>query len=271
MDTESSAAETTADKTLRAHNWFNEHLLSTFQAMNNFESDSALADLGKARRELAESNLGAELIAMLIIRLRYVEFQIRRLTCDAAEFLQLRGELLEFLAQPEANQLAAAVRSSYLIQLRTQMLRDEGVAYPVAEFHAHYDQIPAELYTSELDLYIACWAYLAKDQEVLAKVFGEYTLNPGHYQARFVWQVINFMYQLLTEKAAVRDVLEMIKALGHPRHWHFLEKTAWPEVVELGLVTPEVAAALAERIAKLQPQDETTTRPEKRTRHMITD
>jgi len=271
MVTELPAAETTLDKTLRAHNWFNEHLLSTFQAMHSYELDDAKAKLYKARQELAASDLGEELIEMLNIRLHYVEFQIKRLTCNAAELEQLRDELLAYLAEPDDNRLAAAVRSTYLIQLRAQMLRDERVTFPAAEFHAHYDHIPAELYTSELDLYVACWAYLTQDQKVLAKVFGEYTLNPGHFQARFVWQVINFMYQLLTDKAAVRDALEMIKALGHPRHWNFLEKTAWSDVVDRGLVTPEVEQALAARLASLSPQPESTTRPEIRTKHMIND
>ncbi|GEM_PF-2138585 len=262
-------SETVADKLERAHRWFNEHCPAVFEKLHDYDREGGLEALVKVAAELqAADELSAELKEYLVVRLRYVRWQAERLDRGPAEIEPLRAALLTELAEPVPNELATGARRSYLIQLRTMMLRDGKQDYPPAEFKAHFAAIPPEMHTSELDLYVASWGYLARDVGVLEQIFEDYTVNPGVYQTSFVWQAINLMYQLVKDKASARDVTEMLNALQHLRHWQFVEKLVWRECTDLGLVDEYNEQRLAEKLEELGAPDQAFTQIERRTKRM---
>ena len=262
-------SESVGHKLERAHRWFNEHCPAVFEKLHDYDREGGLEALAGVEAELQITDeLPVELKEYLAVRLRYVRWQAERLDRSPQEIEPLQAALLAELAVPVPNELATGARRSYLIQLRTMMLRDGEADYPPAEFKAHYAAIPPELHTSELDLYVASWGYLARDVEVLAEILEDYTVNPGVYQTSFVWQAINLMYQLVTTKASARDVAEMLRALQHLRHWQFVEKLLWRECSDLGLVDEHNEQRLAEKLEELGATDRPFTQIERRTKRM---
>jgi hypothetical protein len=249
-----------------AHSWFNDHCRELYHKLHDFDHDGALQQLAIVRRELAESELPHDIAGYLAVRLRYVQLQAEKIEASADESMALRAALLEELTAADENELATAARRVLRIQLYAQMQRDGEAEYPVEEFRKDYCDIPSELYTREFSLYAASCAYMHAEIDTLEKIFIDFTLNPGVFQTSFVWQALNLMYQMATGKATERDAEETIKVLQHIRHWRFIEKLVWQEVVKRGLVDAHVEELLAKKLAELEAEDDFTALTSRRVR-----
>jgi len=251
-----------------AHGWFNDNCAQCMRCLHAFDQEGALAEALRLGEDLASSDLSDELKAYLRVRLHYVKTQARRIGATPEESSAERAKLVDYLEQTDDCELAAQARLILLIQTRVLQLRDEGIEYPAEEFHRHYFAVANEMKTNELDLHIATWGYLNRDEGILGRVFGEITVNPGQFQTSFVWQTINLAYQLVRARAAVKDIVEMVKVLRTIRHWHFTEKLLWHECRELGLVTVEVDQALRKKLDELDASGGEFAQYEERTQRI---
>lgn len=256
------------EKLAFAHTWFNDHCRALYSKLHEFDRDGTLELLATVRHELANSDMETDVAGYLAVRLRYVQLQAEKMNCSADESIALRTALLNELSIADENELASAGRRVLRIQLCTQMLRDGEADYSVEQFREDVDGIPREFYTSEFSLYVASCAYMHGETKILESVFIDFTLNPGVFQTSFVWQALNLMYQMATGKATSRDAEETIKVLQHIRHWRFIEKLVWLDVVDRGLVDEHVQELLQDKIAFLEAEEDHSAMISRRTRRV---
>ena len=251
------------DKINSAHIWYNQNCAESVKLLYAADQAGATAALEWSLSELLASELHEDSVAYLLVRLRFLAGQIQRIDATPEQTAASFEQLLDYLEAPDPNELGAQVRLMLMIQTRIQMLRDHGHPFSAEEYHRYINQLDPHLVTTEFKLHQGSWAYLNRDLDLMGKLFGDYTINPGDFLVSFTWQTLNLGYQLLRERAGEDDILDLLKVIKHVRQWEFVERVYWHECRELGLVTDRVEEALEAKLAELDETGGTFAQYEK--------
>lgn len=220
----------------RAYTWTGKHLRDAVQAIYLEDAATALRCLESAPHALAQSGLPDELKEAITVRLRYTRCQAECIGKPRAEVRRMREAMLTDLRQVTGSSYTSGTAHSYIIQLRTIDQRDYGAPYPSSEFHDDLAQIPEEMFTKELRLYLAAWAFMNGDLDLVDECFAVFMLEADGFMSAFLWQRVNLMQLLMRGTAQARDVEELLALMEHPNHWHDFDMLLLPACIERGLL-----------------------------------
>ncbi len=250
----------------RAYTWADAQLAEAIEAIYRGDAATATRGLDDAAAALSASGLPDDLAEMIAVRVRYLRWQAERIGKAPTEVAQLRLKLLNDLHQLTGSRYAIGTSRSYIIQLRTIDLRDQGKPYPPVEFQADLAQIPAELFTKELRLYLSAWAFLNGDLELVDECYGVFMLEADGFMSAFLWQRVNLMQLLLRGTAQTRDVEELLTLMEHPNQWHDFEMLLLPACIKHGLLdSPDTCQILGQTLHDLHTGSQEMPKRRRRT------
>jgi hypothetical protein len=228
--------------------WLDEQSKPFFQALLTNDHSAAATALKRIGPESKQQDFDESQQAIVRDRMRYMEYHLYR---DAAKPKVAAGmlkDLLREFSRPVEDPLVAALRRTYVLQLRIIDERDGGKSYPPRELHATVADLPPDVRANEVEYHLAVWAFRHDEPELIEQALRHFTCRPGQLYGDFIWQHVNLMHQLNKGSATCRDVEEIVRRIEHPRMWKTVEATVWPECVKRGLVDGKVAGMLAERL-----------------------
>lgn len=232
--------------------WLTDHCKPYYVAFYQNDPRAAAAALERADTTLRQSNIEQPWRMMLQDKLRYLEYHLHRHLSPPTVLSGMLDDLLTTYATRAEFPLATSMRKALTLQLRVITERDGGRPYPPVEFYADFAGVVPGLWSSEVDYYVATWAYRHNDSLLVEQVLGRFTVQPGPMFGDFIWQHVNLMHQLQRGTATTRDVEELVRRLDNPRLWQAIEETVWPDCVRLSLVDGRIAGLLATRLKSFE-------------------
>jgi hypothetical protein len=244
--------ELTEDYHKPAWDWYTKHINPIVNKMYLGDREAVRRLTMRAWEALSAPELNEDQRQCVRYRLSYVVWQDKLRLGTLAEAREGYAELIQRLTEPAAGVLSRAVRQRMLLQTGAQA-EVEGIApFPPEEYFKLRLDLPGIVCDPELYHFIASWAFHRQQIQPLEEAMEVMTFSPTGYQSDFAWQRVNVMYLLLQNKAAKRDLLELIKRMEYPHHWRVVKSTLWDEVIKAGLVDTQIEQALERRLAELE-------------------
>jgi len=228
--------------------WLDEQSKPFIRALLTDDHSAAASALKRLGSEAKQTDFDASQRTIVRDRLRYMEFHLHRDVAKPKVAAGMLKDLLREFMGAVDDPLVAAMRRTYVLQLRIIDERDGGKDYPPKELHATLADLPPDVRANELEYHLAVWAFRHDEPELVEQALRHFTCRPAQIYGDFIWQHVNLMHQLNKGSATCRDVEEIVRRIEHPRMWKSVEATVWPECVKRSLVDGKIAGMLAERL-----------------------
>ncbi len=226
--------------------WRSQWLLPITHALYEQDYDQAQHLLQLAEEALPLSDLPADVREALGYYLKFSVYHLDWQRDPALWNAQSYAESMRFFEAPAKTAFGDRERLLRWITIRCVADQDKFDPLTRQEITGLLERMRDDPELNYVMHYIATWAFIQRDVELMELAFTEHLINPSSMLGGAKWQRINLMYQLLQNKATRRDVEETLSTIKiRPQLLEFTD-LLWPVCAAQGLIDAELERQLAD-------------------------